>query len=147
MIYLATDHRGFQLKEKIKEWLKEWGYQYEDMGAFQYSKDDDYTEYAKLVAGKVSNSKNMGIVVCGSGVGVDVVANKFDGVRSGLALDDDQIKLAREHDNINVLALASEHMSEIDAKRVVEIFLKTPFSGKDRYERRLNQIEDIEKSN
>ncbi|TSC90787.1 MAG: ribose 5-phosphate isomerase B [Parcubacteria group bacterium Gr01-1014_2] len=147
MIYLATDHRGFKLKEKIKEWLAEWNYEFQDLGAFEYKKDDDYTEYAKLVAEKVSNSQNIGIIVCGSGVGADVVANKFDGVRSGLALDEDQVKLAREHDNINVLALASEHMSEEDAKKAVETFLKTPFSGKERYERRLSQIEDIEKSN
>ena len=147
MIYLATDHRGFELKEKIKKWLAEWGLEFQDLGAFEYNQEDDYTEYAKLVAEKVSNSENMGIVVCGSGVGVDVVANKFDGVRSGLALDEDQIKLAREHDNINVLALASEHMSEEDAKKAIEAFLKTPFSGKERYERRLGKIKDIERSN
>lgn len=147
MIYLATDHRGFELKEKIKQWLSEWGYQYEDMGASEYNPDDDYTVYTKLVAEKISNSENRGIIVCGSGVGADIVANKFDGVRSGLALDTDQIKLAREHDNINVLALASEHISDEDAKRIVNVFLKTPFSDKDRYKRRLNQIKDIERSN
>lgn len=147
MIYVAADHRGFQLKEKIKDWLKEWSYEFQDLGAFEYNKNDDYTEYAKLVAEKISSSENMGIVVCGSGVGVDVVANKFDGVRSGLALNEDQIKLAREHDNINVLALASEQMSEEVAKKTVEVFLKTPFSGLERYERRLEQIEEIEKTN
>lgn len=147
MIYLASDHRGFRLKEKIKEWLSEWSYEFQDMGAFEYNPDDDYPEYAKLVAEKVSNSENMGIIVCGSGIGVDVVANKFDGIRSGLALDEDQIKLGREHDNINVLALASEHISEEDAKRIVDVFLKTLFLGKERYERRLNKIKNMEKSN
>lgn len=147
MIYLAADHRGFELKEKIKKWLSEWGYEFQDLGAFDYNPDDDYPDFARLVAERIGNSGNMGIVVCGSGVGVDIVANKFDAIRSGLALNQSQVKLAREHDNINVLAIAAEYMAEKDVKEAVGTFLKTPFSGKERYERRLNQIKDIEKTN
>ena len=89
MIYLGADHRGFRLKEEIKKFLAEKNYQFEDMGNLAYDPNDDYTDFAKLVAKKVSEKpeENKGILICGSGVGVDIVANKFKGVRSALADD------------------------------------------------------------
>lgn len=147
MIFLAADHRGFQLKGKIKEWLTEWGYDYEDLGAFELDPADDYPVYAKKVAESMDESDDRGILVCGSGVGVDEVANKFDGIRSGLAISKEQIRAARNDDNINVLALASDFISEDEAKEIVKTFIDTEFADEERFNRRLKEVEDIEEDN
>lgn len=147
MIYLAADHRGFQLKEKIKEWLTQWGFDYEDMGAFELDPIDDYPIYAKKVAESMVESDDRGILVCGSGVGVDEVANKFDGIRSGLAINKEQIYAARNDDDINVLALASDFTSEEEAKEIVKTFLDTEFADEERFNRRLKEVGEIEEEN
>ncbi len=147
MIYLGADHRGFKLKEKVKKWLDEWGQEYEDVGPFEYDKDDDYPVYAAKVAESITEPDDRGIIICGSGVGVDEVANKFDGIRSGLAINTEQIKSARHDDNINVLAVASDYIAEEDAHDIVKTFLETPFAGEERFMRRLGEIEDIEENN
>ena len=147
MIYLGADHRGFKLKEKIKKWLDEWGQEYEDVGPFEYDKDDDYPVYASKVAESVVEPDDRGIIICGSGVGVDEVANKFDGIRSGLAINIEQIRSARHDDNINVLAIAADFIAEEDAQDIVKTFLETPFAGEERFMRRLGEIEDIEENN
>src|SRR3990167_8808632 len=86
MIYLAADHRGFELKEKIKEWLKEWGYEYEDMGAFEYNADDDYPDFISKAAEKVSqdSDNSRAIIMGGSGQGEAMVANRYKGVRAAV---------------------------------------------------------------
>lgn len=147
MIFIAADHRGFQLKSKIKEWLVAWGYDHEDLGAFELDPADDYPVYAKKVAESMEESDDLGIVICGSGVGVDEVANKFDGIRSGLAISKEQIRAARNDDNINVLALASDFISEDEAKEIVKTFLDTEFADEERFNRRLKEVEDIEENN
>src|SRR3989338_5835189 len=147
MIYLAADHRGFQLKEKVKQWLAEWGYDYEDMGAFKLDPTDDYPIYTKKVAESMVEPEDRGILVCGSGVGVDEVANKFDGIRSGLAVNKEQIHAARNDDNINVLALASDFTTEDEAQEIVRVFLETEFADEERFHRRLKEVGDIEEEN
>ncbi|HEY4520602.1 MAG TPA: RpiB/LacA/LacB family sugar-phosphate isomerase, partial [Candidatus Paceibacterota bacterium] len=144
MIYLGADHRGFQLKEIIKDYLDETEKEYEDLGAFEIDPNDDYPVYAKRVADHVQYPEDRGIVICGSGVGVDEVANKVAGVRSGLAINRKQIEAARHDDDINVLALASDHTPEEEAKGIVKVFLETGFSGEERYIRRINEIRDLE---
>ena len=147
MIFLAADHRGFPLKEKVKQWLVEWGYDYEDMGAFKLDPTDDYPIYAKKVAEGIVEPEDRGILVCGSGVGVDEVANKFDGIRSGLAISKEQIQSARNDDNINVLALASDFISEEEAREMVKVFLDTEFADAERFNRRLKEVGEIEEEN
>ena len=147
MIFLAADHRGFPLKEKVKQWLVEWGYDYEDMGAFKLDPTDDYPIYAKKVAEGMVEPEDRGILVCGSGVGVDEVANKFDGIRSGLAIIKEQIQSARNDDNINVLALASDFISEEEAREMVKVFLDTEFADAERFNRRLKEVGEIEEEN
>ena len=147
MIYLAADHRGFQLKEKVKQWLAEWGYDYEDMGAFKLDPTDDYPIYTKKVAESMVEPEDRGILVCGSGVGGDEVANKFDGIRSGLAINKEQIHAARNDDNINVLALASDFTSEEEAKEIIKTFLDTEFADEERFNRRLKEVGEIEEEN
>ena len=147
MIYLGTDHRGFKLKEKVKQWLTEWGYEHQDLGAFEYDQNDDYPVYASKVVESMTEPDDRGIILCGSGVGVDDVANKFDGIRSGLAINKEQIEAARRDDNINVLAIASDFTSEEDAQEIVRTFLKTEFTDEERFNRRLGEIGEIEETN
>jgi len=143
MIYLGADHRGFQLKEEIKKFLAEKKYQFEDMGNFAYDPNDDYTDFAKLVAQKVSEKpeERKGVLICGSGVGVDITANKFHGVRSALADDVATAKQSREHDNTNVLSLPADEVNFELAKQILETWLATPFSNGEKYKRRIDKIE------
>lgn len=143
MLYIGADHRGYNLKEKIKHWLSEWSLDYEDVGAFKLNENDDFTDFAKKVAQDIGGN-DKGIVICGSGVGVDEVANKFKGVRSGLAINEEQIRAARNDDDINVLALAADYTSEEDAKKIVSVFLETEFSGEEKYARRVKEIDKLE---
>lgn len=143
MIYIGADHRGFELKAKINKWLQGRGYEFEDVGAYEYDLGDDYVDYAIAVAEKVGE-KNRGIVICGSGVGVDVAANKVKGVRCGLGFAVDQVHAARKDDNINVLALASDNATEEQAVEMVEKFLETGFVGDEKYLRRIEKIKRYE---
>jgi ribose 5-phosphate isomerase B len=147
-IYIGTDHRGFALKEKIKSWIGELGYDFEDMGAYELNPVDDYTLYAQKVASSVAKFKDAkGILLCGSGVGVDVVANKYDGVRASIGKSAEQIKAGRNDDDMNVLVIAAEYTKEDEAKEMIEVFLTTPFSGEERFIKRLEEIEKIEENN
>jgi len=143
MIYLGADHRGFQLKEEIKKFLAEKKYQFEDMGNFAYDPNDDYADFAKLVAQKVSEKpeERKGVLICGSGVGVDITANKFRGVRSALADDIATAKQSREHDDTNVLSLPADEINFELAKQILETWLETPFSNGEKYKRRIDKIE------
>ena len=145
MIFLGADHRGFELKEKIKSWLTEWGYEYEDMGAFSYDKDDDYPDFATAVAAAVAPSLSRGnnakgILICGSGVGVAIAANKVTGIRAGTAINAQQIKDSVSDENTNVAAISADYTSESDAREIIQSFLETKFSGEERHVRRLNKI-------
>ncbi|OGB84935.1 hypothetical protein A2994_01260 [candidate division Kazan bacterium RIFCSPLOWO2_01_FULL_48_13] len=142
MIYIGTDHRGFEMKATINRWLKGRGYEFEDVGAFDYDHGDDYADFAIEVAQKVARApdKNMGIVLCGSGVGAEVAANKVKGVRCGLGFEADQVYAGRKDDNINVLALAADNVTEEEALKLVERFLETEFVESERYMRRIEKI-------
>lgn len=148
MIYIGADHRGFELKNQLKEWLVGMGYRISDMGASDFNQEDDYPEYASRVAEQVSSNRdNKGIVICGSGVGVDIVANKFDGIRSGLGIDKDQVRSARVDDDINILAIASDLIDFEQAKELVQVFLEAEYKAEERFERRLKEIKEIEQDN
>jgi len=146
LIYLGADHRGFNLKERIKSSLHDQGYEYFDAGNAKYDEHDDYPDFAAKVAGKVSiePERDRGILICGSGVGMDVVANKYRDVRSAVALSADQVFDARHDDNVNILSLAADFMTEEDAFKIVKVFLETPFAGEERFKRRVEKISEIE---
>ena len=147
-IYLGADHRGFKLKEKIATWLFDRGYKFEDLGAESLDPKDDYTVFTEKVASIVGKENtSVGILICGSGVGVDVVANKFDGVRSSIGKNKEQVKAGRNDDNMNILVLAAGYTKDNEAFEMLKMFLETKFSGKDRYERRLEEIEKLEANN
>jgi ribose 5-phosphate isomerase B len=147
-IYIGSDHNGFELKEKIAKWLFEMKYEFVDLGANTLDPQDDYTKYAEEVALLVrDNEGSKGVLLCGSGVGVDIVANKFDGIRASIGKNVQQVHAGRNDDNMNVLVLAADYTSEKEAKAMLIAFLETKFSGKDRYEKRLEEIERIEANN
>lgn len=146
LIYLGADHRGFNLKESLKNFLKNKGYETADLGNIQYDEKDDYPDFAAAVGKKVSGApdESRGILICGSGAGVDVAANKFRSVRSAIAVSSDQIYQARRDDNINVLSIAANFTLEADAQKIALTFLETPFSGEARHQRRLDKISQLE---
>lgn len=148
MIYLGADHRGFKLKETLKSFLKEEGYQFEDLGNTIYDPSDDYPDFAAKVAEKVSENpkENRGILFCGSGVGMDIVANKFKSVRSALVWSADEalVKQSRQHDDSNVLSLPANHLTEDQAKTIVKLWIETSFLEVERHIRRIQKIEELE---
>jgi RpiB/LacA/LacB family sugar-phosphate isomerase len=148
MIYLGADHRGFLLKEKISFWIQQWGFPFEDLGAESLNEKDDYPDIASRVALKVSKneSESVGILVCGSGVGVDIVANKFPKVRSVLGFSAQQVKSARQEDDVNTLCLPADFLSDKKAQKIITMFLKEEFLGEEKYKRRIEKIIFIEKS-
>src|SRR3990167_9269690 len=120
-IFIGSDHRGFELKEKIKNWLSEWDYEFEDCGAHEYNKYDDYPDFATAVAKSVLGhavSKSRGILICGSGVGVTIAANRFKGIRAGLAINPNQIRDSVNDENTNILALSADYTPEAEAKEI-----------------------------
>jgi len=143
-IYLAADHRGFNLKEILKSHLEKEGHQIKDLGAHSYKPDDDYPDYAIPAAKAIALHGGRGIFVCGSGVGVDIIANKTENIRSALIFDEKRAIQSREHEDINVISLPADILTEDEAKKIVEAFLNTPFSAGKRHLRRLEKIEKHE---
>ena len=145
MIYLGSDHRGFALKEKLKSLLTEWGYDYEDMGPFEYNKDDDYPDFAKLVGEKVAADEgSKGILICGSGVGVAMTADKIKGVRAGTMFNIEQVKASVADEDSNVIGLSNDYSSEEKNIAIAKVFLESKFSGLERHVRRVNKIKKLE---
>ena len=144
-IFLGADHRGFELKKALIDWLLANGFEIEDLGADQFLDNDDFVEYAVNVGEKVSKDKTAkGIVICGSGAGVEIAANKVKAIRCSLGQSVEQITKAREADDINVLAIASDFTDSQKAKDLVETFLKTSFIPNENHLRRIEKINNIE---
>jgi ribose 5-phosphate isomerase B len=142
-IAIGSDHAGFELKEKIKKLLDELVYKYKDFGT--NSNDSvDYPDYGLKVAEGVARKEyDRGILICGSGIGMCMTANKVPGIRAALCHDVETAKLSREHNDANVLTFGARMIDEKTAKDIVKIWLKTEFLG-DRHLRRVNKIKDIE---
>ena len=144
LIYIGSDHRGFTLKESLKNYLKESGYEMVDVGNSVYDQADDYPDFGKKVAEEVSlNPENSrGVLLCGSGAGMDIVANRVKNVRSVLASNPEQAADSRTDDNTNVLSLAADFLTENEARKILTVWLQTDFSGEERHRRRLNKIDE-----
>lgn len=143
-IAIGCDHRGFKLKKKLMEYLTEMGHTYHDFGSYD-TNPVDYPDIASKVAGAVSRREfDRGILVCGTGIGMAIAANKFPGIRAALALDTFLARRAREHIDANVLSLSAEETPEEKAKEIVQAFLTTEFEG-GRHLRRIEKIGDMEK--
>lgn len=143
-VFLGADHRGFFLKEKIKEWLKENGYEASDLGNTEFNPSDDYPDFSLPVAKEVSAGKGLGILFCGTGVGMNIAANKVKGVRAALVFNEGLAKQAREHGDSNILTLPADLLDEEKAITIVKTFLTTSFSGDERHKRRIAKIRKIE---
>ena len=146
-VFLATDHAGFELKEKIKKHLSELGYEVEDCGAYEFDKDDDYPDFISKAAEKVSKDpKSRAIILGGSGQGEAMVANKFPNVRAAIYYGSvEQIPgLTRQHNDSNILSLGARFLKEEEAIEAVKLFLQTPFSNEERHIRRIEKIKKIE---
>lgn len=145
MLYIASDHAGFELKEKIKKFLEEKKVQYQDIGPFQFDPNDDYPDYAVPLVQQVGQEPdyNKGILICRNGVGMSIVANKFAGIRAALSWEPKHAASARTDDNANVLCLPADYISEGRAKNTVAAFLDTPFSQDQRHRRRLEKVAKV----
>ena len=148
VIYIGADHQGFALKEELKPFLVDQLYEVEDVTP-EFKDGDDYPDVAKAVAHKVRMNldNSRGIIICSNGIGVDIVANKFDKIRSALGFSPDQIFDARNDDNVNILALPASFIDAEAAKKIVSIFMQTKFADhEDRFKRRISKILEIERN-
>jgi len=149
MIYIASDHRGLKLKEEIKKELKRIGEDFRDLGPFDFRASDDYPDFAKKVAQKISQDPkgNRGVLICGSSVGMLVVANKFRNVRAAPAINKEVVRMSKTHNNSNILCFGADFISKRKAKKLLNIWLQESFSGETRHKRRLRKIQKIEEEN
>lgn len=145
-IAIGADHAGFALKEELRAALEAKGLEVVDFGTHS-SESTDYPDYASAVAQSVSKGEaECGILVCSTGVGMSMAANKVEGVRAALAFNTDEVELTRRHNNANVLTLGARYNNLQQAEELVDVFLKTPFEG-GRHQRRVDKIASLEKSN
>jgi ribose 5-phosphate isomerase B len=143
MLAIASDHGGRGLKNIISEWLAQKGIDYEDMGTFS-EESVDYPDYGSRVARAVAEGRaERGILVCGTGIGMSIVANKFPGIRAALVHDEFTAKMAGEHNCANILVLGGRVLEASQACELVQIWLDTPFAG-GRHQRRLDKIAALE---
>jgi ribose 5-phosphate isomerase B len=143
-IAIGSDHAGFALKESLRKYLQESGYLVDDQGTGSEG-SVDYPDFGKAVGERVASKKaDLGIAVCGSGIGISIAANKVPGIRAALAHDVTTAQLAREHNDANVLALGARIVTPAAALEMVQTFLNTPFAG-GRHQLRIDKISAIEK--
>lgn len=161
-VYLGTDHAGFELKEKVKALLEKEGFKVEDLGAYEYDKNDDYPDFISKVGQALSKDpESKGIVFGSSGQGEAMVANKYKNVRAavfyapvvpahnvdvtGRISQDpfEMIKLTREHNNANVLSMGAKILKEEDAIKAIKLWLETPFTNEERHQRRVEKLNQL----
>ncbi len=142
-IYIGADHRGFELKNKLAEWLKEQGNEVEDCGNTVLDPLDDYVDFANTVAlAVIADAKSLGIVICGSGVGVCVSANRHRGIICALSFDAHQASHARANDHANMISLPSNYVTLEKAKEIVAAFLQVTPKTNEKYLRRAKKLDE-----
>jgi ribose 5-phosphate isomerase B len=143
-IAIGSDHRGYHLKEQIIALMRTKGHDIEDVGT-RGSESVDYPDFAALVARLVSQQAvERGILICGTGIGMAIAANKFPGVRAAPCSDEVTAEISRRHNNLNVLCLSADMLSPRTVERMVDVWISTPFEG-GRHERRVEKIHELEK--
>ena len=146
-VYLGSDHAGFELKSVLANWLASAGHQVTDCGPASYHDDDDYPPYVRrAAAGAAAEPGSIAVVIGGSGNGEQIAANKIGGIRAALAWSEETARLARLHNDANVLSLGARMHPVADAIAFTQAFLATPFSGEARHVRRLEMITAYERS-
>jgi len=145
-IALGTDHAGFELKAELSNLIQSLGNEVVDVGAFAYDASDDYPDFAEKVAlAIIQADAERAVLICGSGVGASIAANKFQGIRAGNVTDTYSAHQGVEHDQMNVLVLGSRVVGPALAAELVRAFLSAEFSGEERHVRRLNKVSMIER--
>ena len=145
MLYLAADHRGFELKEKLKAYLQAQSVAFEDCGAFAYDETDDYTNISHALVMKMDDHPDtLGVMLCGSGGGACIALNKHKGVRAAQGFNLEEVMALRNDDDVRILALGANYITEETMYAFVDAFIKTPFGAQERYIRRIKEIRDIE---
>lgn len=142
MIFIAADHAGYQLKEVIRHRLISRGVAFEDFGVFSDQKSVDYPGYARQVVKAVTKHKGKGILFCGSGQGMAIVANRYKGIRAAVVWDGAVTKETRDDNDANIISLPARFIDEETAWEIVSAFLSTSFSHEERHKRRIKQIDD-----
>ena len=142
-LIIGSDHGGYNLKEKIKGVFSKLGYEFEDVGTDSLD-SCDYPVFAEKVAKRVLETNGRGILVCGTGIGMSIAANKFKGIRASHCTDTFSARMTREHNNSNILCLGERITGQDLALDIVKIWLETPFSEGERHINRLNLIKEIE---
>ena len=146
LIGIASDHGGFDLKANIISFLSELGYELSDMGP-ENSDSVDYPDYGIKVAQAITKNKvSRGIVICGTGIGMSIVVNRFSGIRGALCSDVFTAKLSREHNDSNILIMGGRIVGHGLAREIVKVWLSTPFDG-GRHQKRLDKINQFDESN
>ena len=144
-ILIASDHAGFELKERLEAWLRDQGYTVDDLGT-ESAESTDYADYAHPLAQRVSEGSSLrGILLCGTGLGMSYVANRYPHVRAAVAWSPEIAELARRHNDANVLALPARFLSEGEARQILRTWLDTPFEH-GRHDRRIEKIERTDDS-
>ncbi len=145
-IAIGSDHAGFEDKENVKKQLAELGYEYEDVGT-NSTESVDYPIYAQKVAEKVASGEvEQGLLICGSGNGMQIAANKIHGIRAALAWNEETARLARQHNDANVLSVPARMISPEEVSKVIKSYLEAKFEG-GRHARRVEEISELEKEN
>ncbi|MBE5839596.1 MULTISPECIES: ribose 5-phosphate isomerase B [unclassified Butyrivibrio] len=142
MIALGSDHGGFELKEAVKKHLEERGLEYKDFGTYDLN-SCDYPDFGRAAAEAVASGEcDRGIVICTTGIGISIVANKVKGIRCALCSEKTTARLTREHNDANMLAMGGGMIGKVQALEIVDTFLDTPFSEMEKHSRRISKIED-----
>jgi ribose 5-phosphate isomerase B len=144
-IFIGADHNGFRLKEHIEHYLRSLGHEVKDVSGNKLDPQDDYPVHAAKVANNVlAHPESVGILLCGSGQGVCMAANRFKGIRASLVWNESEARSSRTDDDANVLCLAARELAELDdAKYLIDTWLKTAFNGAARYSRRIKQMDEL----
>ncbi|MBI5614005.1 RpiB/LacA/LacB family sugar-phosphate isomerase [Candidatus Gottesmanbacteria bacterium] len=144
-IFIGADHGGFELKEKLKPWLSSLGHEVVDCGNTVLDPVDDFPDFSFVVAKKVAlENGSRGIVICRSGGGVAIAANKVRGIRCVIGINEKDVTHNRAHSDVNMLAISADYTDEETAKKLIETFLNTPFDGGERFVRRIGKIRVFE---
>ncbi|MBX3432706.1 MAG: ribose 5-phosphate isomerase B [Pirellulales bacterium] len=143
-VSIGSDHRGFHLKEQIAAFLRQNGHEVEDEGP-RSTESADYPDFARLVARKVSDGKvERGVLICGTGIGMAIAANKYPNVRAATCTDEVTAEISRRHNDLNVLCLSADMLSPRTVERMIDVWMSTPFEG-GRHQRRVDKISDLER--
>ena len=148
-IHIGTDHAGLDFKNTITQHLTQQGHQVTDHGAYEFNPEDDYPAFCiataeAVMADEADGNQSLGVVFGGSGNGEQIAANKVTGIRAALVWNEDTAKLARQHNNANVISIGARQHTQEEALHLIDLFINEPFSGDERHVRRISQIKEYE---